>query len=258
MDKLKLGKYRHYKGKLSKHSETLEEFVFYKALYDSEEFGKSAIWVRPKKMFMENVIVDGKSIPRFKIDEEKNVEVETRSLISKEKYEELLEYFRMNASLVREDNQENYYYDSDANLVVQRGNSGSMVRIKKGKIHDNCREEKEIYFSREDFDKINGLLVELGYKNEIKWYRNRKEFDWEGVRVCLDYTKGYGYIIELEEMSDDANKDWVLKKLRSKLIILKVDETSKEEFNKKYEYYISNWRELVEDDRQENTINRKI
>ncbi len=70
--KIKPGKYQHYKGKFyevigtAKHSETLEEFVVYKALYDSEEFGDSAIWVRPKKMFLETVNVDGKEVPRFK------------------------------------------------------------------------------------------------------------------------------------------------------------------------------------------------
>jgi len=35
-------------------------------LYDSYEFGYGAIWVRPKKMFFENVIVGGKEVPRFK------------------------------------------------------------------------------------------------------------------------------------------------------------------------------------------------
>lgn len=65
------GKYRHYKGKFYevlgtvRHSETLEELVLYKALYDSPEFGKDQFWVRPLKMFSENVIVDGKEVPRF-------------------------------------------------------------------------------------------------------------------------------------------------------------------------------------------------
>ena len=72
MSELKLGKYRHYKGKcyevigLARHSETLEEFVLYKALYHSKKFGKNALWVRPKKMFLETVAVDGKKVPRFK------------------------------------------------------------------------------------------------------------------------------------------------------------------------------------------------
>ncbi len=70
-----LGKYLHFKGKLhevigvARHSETLEELIVYRALYDSEEFGKNALWVRPKKMFFEEVEIDGKKVPRFKFVE---------------------------------------------------------------------------------------------------------------------------------------------------------------------------------------------
>jgi len=71
MDDVKLGKYKHYKGNMynvigiGRHSETLEEFVIYQALYDSKEFGKNQIWIRPKKMFLKNVIINGKEVPRF-------------------------------------------------------------------------------------------------------------------------------------------------------------------------------------------------
>jgi len=71
MSQIRLGKYRHYKGKLYEviataiHSETLEEMVVYRALYDSPEFGKDATWVRPKKMFLETVTVASKTVPRF-------------------------------------------------------------------------------------------------------------------------------------------------------------------------------------------------
>jgi hypothetical protein len=77
MEKIKPGKYRHFKGKKYRvigeaiHSETLEEMVIYKALYDSKEFGKNAVWVRPKKMFFETVSVDGKKVPRFEYIEKK-------------------------------------------------------------------------------------------------------------------------------------------------------------------------------------------
>ncbi len=62
------GKYRHYKGKnyevvgIARHSETLEEMVVYKALYANR---LGALWVRPKKMFLETVTVDGKKVSRF-------------------------------------------------------------------------------------------------------------------------------------------------------------------------------------------------
>lgn len=63
------GIYEHYKHKLyrvigtAKHSETLEELVVYEALYDNKD---SKLWVRPKKMFLEKVEVNGESVPRFK------------------------------------------------------------------------------------------------------------------------------------------------------------------------------------------------
>ena len=66
------GKYQHHKGRfyevigVARHSETLEELVIYKALYDSKEFGKNALWARPKKMFLEDIERNGKVIPRFK------------------------------------------------------------------------------------------------------------------------------------------------------------------------------------------------
>ncbi|MBU1178650.1 DUF1653 domain-containing protein [Patescibacteria group bacterium] len=71
MAELKPGKYKHYKGKLyeviglARHSETLEELVVYKALYNSSEFGNNALWVRPRAMFLETVDIDGEKVPRF-------------------------------------------------------------------------------------------------------------------------------------------------------------------------------------------------
>ena len=68
MIKLHQGIYKHYKGKLyevvgtARHSETLEEMVVYKALYQPE--GEN-LWVRPLKMFTEELEVEGKKIKRF-------------------------------------------------------------------------------------------------------------------------------------------------------------------------------------------------
>jgi len=74
MQKLKLGKYQHSKTKnfykvlgVAKHSETLEDLVIYECLYDNP---RSKIWVRPMKMFLEAVIIEGKKMPRFAYIEE--------------------------------------------------------------------------------------------------------------------------------------------------------------------------------------------
>lgn len=72
MDQLQIWKYQHYKGNdyevlgIAYHSETLEELVLYRALYDSEEFGDQALWVRPKNIFLETVEFHGVVQPRFR------------------------------------------------------------------------------------------------------------------------------------------------------------------------------------------------
>jgi hypothetical protein len=71
---MKLGKYKHTKtGKMyrvvgvAKHSETLEDLVVYETLYDNP---RSRLWVRPLAMFLEDVDIDGKKVPRFQFIEE--------------------------------------------------------------------------------------------------------------------------------------------------------------------------------------------
>lgn len=62
------GFYKHYKGNVyevigfAKHSETLEEMVVYKATYQPDG---DNLWVRPLKMFIETIIIDGVEAKRF-------------------------------------------------------------------------------------------------------------------------------------------------------------------------------------------------
>ena len=54
---------------IGKDSETLEEMIVYKALYQGEfKFGQ--IWCRKKSEFAETVEKDGKEFNRFKLAEE--------------------------------------------------------------------------------------------------------------------------------------------------------------------------------------------
>jgi hypothetical protein len=63
---LKVGKYCHYKGNeyqvigVAKHSEDESDLVVYRPLY-----GERNLWVRPLDMFISDVEVDGKKLPRF-------------------------------------------------------------------------------------------------------------------------------------------------------------------------------------------------
>lgn len=69
MKTIKQGRYMHYKGTeanvigVATHSETKEQFVIYEHI--EAETGKNGLWARPLAMFLEEVIVKGKKVPRF-------------------------------------------------------------------------------------------------------------------------------------------------------------------------------------------------
>ncbi|MFH1683187.1 MAG: CYTH domain-containing protein [Candidatus Woesearchaeota archaeon] len=173
------------------------------------------------------------------------IEVELRSFISKEKYLELLEFFGKDGKLLKEDEQITYYFDCEEDLRIQKNNFYSKIWLKKGKLHDEAREELEIQFEREQFEQLEKLFLSLGYQVEIKWFRKRHVFEWQGIKVAVDYTKGYGYILELEKIADQENKEFVLEELKKRLKSLQIELTLREVFEERYQDYKKNWKELI-------------
>jgi len=64
---------KHYKGKkmkvlaIARHSEDHSLYVVYQKQYKCELFGDHAIVIRPLKMFLEKVLVNGDLVPRFEL-----------------------------------------------------------------------------------------------------------------------------------------------------------------------------------------------
>lgn len=175
----------------------------------------------------------------------KNIEVELKIFISKQQHDDLIDFFTQNGTFLGEDEQITYYFDSEYHLRIQKNRSYSKICMKKGGIHDEQREELEIRLPVGEFEKSEQLFLNLGYHVAIKWFRIRHSFTWEGVDVAVDSTKGYGYILELEQMATEEDKEKVLLFLKQKLAELQIKETPKAEFDQRYAYYKENWRTLV-------------
>lgn len=175
----------------------------------------------------------------------KNIEVEIRSFLEKEKYQELLNFFLEKGTNHIRDIQETWYFDTTQDLRIQKNNYNAKIWLKKGEMHDESREEIELKLNKGEFDEAAKLFEALGYKVKIKWFRERDEWEWEDIKVFLDYTRGYGFIIELEKMTDEAEKDKALHELKQKLQELKIELTPKEMFKEKFEDYEKNWEQLT-------------
>lgn len=67
---LEKGIYQHYKGNkyevlgVGCHTESNEYFVVYQPL--EKKPGMPELWLRPYEMFVENIEIEGKLVPRFK------------------------------------------------------------------------------------------------------------------------------------------------------------------------------------------------
>jgi predicted adenylyl cyclase CyaB len=174
-----------------------------------------------------------------------SIEVEIRSLVSKEQYDRLLAFFQQGCDIDSEDHQETHYFDAPVDLRLQQNDTISKIIMKRGELHDEAREEIEVECKREDFAKLQAILSTLGYKAQVKWFRSRHTFYWEGITVTVDDTKGFGYVIELEKLTEEDGKNAALRLLREKCKQLGITEASKEECQKRFKHYAQHWRELT-------------
>lgn len=174
-----------------------------------------------------------------------NVEIEVRSFISPLQYKNLERKLNKIAKFLKEIKEETVYLGEES-LRIRRDDNCSYLILKSGKIHDNFRDEIKIRFERSDFERLKNLFENLGFNTEMIWFRKRKEYDWGGIKVFLDNTKGYGMIIELEKFGDKRNKKKVYNFLKTKLLTLGIKEiTPKEEFDRKFNYYKKNWKKIL-------------
>jgi len=175
-------------------------------------------------------------------------EVELRSFISDDEYLRLIQFFQKNATPRGEQDEVTYYFGGEKDLRIQKNTNYSKVWLKGGKMHEGARKELEVRFKTEDFDEMLDLFREIGYKIKLGWKRRRKMFiyTYEGMEifVCIDDTKNYGKIIELEIESDVCDKEKCLKVLKKLFREIKIEPTPKEIFEKKFQEYQNCWNEV--------------
>lgn len=172
------------------------------------------------------------------------IEYEVRTFLEESDYERLLLFFEKNAKKIDEEDQETHYFDTKQDVRIQKSTRSAKIWLKKGELHDDHREEIEILVQKEQFEELQKLFSALNYKVLIKWFRNRKQYAWKGATICLDNTKGYGYILEIEKLSEKVD-DTIKEELAGLLQELEVKDTPKSVFAQKYEDYKKNWETLT-------------
>lgn len=93
-------------------------------------------------------------------------------------------------------------------------------------------------------DELDQLLLEAGCVYQAKWSRDRKEYQFKDIVVCIDRNAGYGYLAELEKIVHNGEEAEAVKKdLRDLMQALGIEELSQDRLLRMFAHYNEHWPE---------------
>ncbi len=99
-------------------------------------------------------------------------------------------------------------------------------------------------------EELDALLEAAGFTHQAKWSRDRVEYAYKDIVVCLDKNAGYGYLAEFETVTnDEASLPQVKATLMERMAELGVSELSQDKLTRMFDYYNKNWRDYYGTDK---------
>lgn len=89
---------------------------------------------------------------------------------------------------------------------------------------------------------LDSLIREAGFDYQAKWSREREEYSYGDINICLDKNAGYGWLVEFEKIIE-AEEDILRAKeqLRALMKQLFVEELSQDRLQRMFDYYNKHW-----------------
>lgn len=144
----------------------------------------------------------------------KNIEIEIRGSLSKEKFEELVKKFDEKGEKILDKDRVFIDYSTfleggiknrKKDIRLRSTNKVPEIIIKIGEWgEDEQRKELSIFGKAGEFDTMVEIFGELGYKRGMLGERKIKVYDYKGIEFSLVKVPGHSYYYEAEKM---ANKD---------------------------------------------------
>lgn len=155
-------------------------------------------------------------------------------------------------------------------LMVEKGNSFSVrTRQKDGEVLLVVKASVDAgssanTVSRMEFERpvslslaeLDGLLQDAGFQYQAKWSRERDEYKYKGINVCIDRNAGYGYLAEFEKVINDlpaqageSSLETTRAEIYSIMQELGVDELPQGRLERMFAYYNQNWQDYYGTDR---------
>jgi predicted adenylyl cyclase CyaB len=99
-------------------------------------------------------------------------------------------------------------------------------------------------------DALDALLLGSGFTYQAKWSRERDEYSFRDITVCLDHNAGYGWLAEFEKLvTDESSVEETKKHLRDLMEELGVEELPQERLERMFKFYNEHWQEYYGTDK---------
>lgn len=111
------------------------------------------------------------------------------------------------------------FKDTDEALRLREQGSRIYVTYKGKKLDPLSKTRKEVEVEVGDRDKMEDILISLGFKKTLDVMKERQIYHYKGAEVCLDRIEGLGDYVEVELQAE--NMDTVAQKRDETIAILR-------------------------------------
>jgi len=127
-----------------------------------------------------------------------------RSLLDEKQFYDLNSFLAKNGKDLGEDNKDTHFFILPDKLLkvtdnITKNNAKITLKLQKIGLGSDF-EEIEIYFPREDADKVVRIFDILGFKNYMYSYQHRHNYIYKGIEFAVKYTASWGFHCEMEIM----------------------------------------------------------
>ncbi len=99
-------------------------------------------------------------------------------------------------------------------------------------------------------DALDRLVEGAGYRYQAKWSREREEYAYKGLTVCIDKNAGYGYLAEFEKVTDaEHTLADVRAEIETVMAELGVAELPQDRLARMFDFYNNHWAEYYGTDK---------
>lgn len=139
--------------------------------------------------------------------------------------------------------------------VRTRQKDNDIILVVKASADDTTSENGISRFEMEEkvplsLEELDSLVIKAGFDYQAKWSREREEYSYDGITICLDKNAGYGWLAEFEKMvGSEAEMAEAREKLRNVMVNLGAEELSQARLQRMFDYYNTNWAEYYGTDK---------